>query len=336
MGQATASRWDKHGKDRVYVNASDGTSLGFLDLKTGHTQQVPVQRAAEFHDAISRWRQDNPAVTIPTPAPASARTPRPRRAPIKPAAPTAGDTAARATPRPAPRPRPAPTPASAPAGSSRAWVDLAANQPGQGPAQVAAAYREAHPVATRLARLFGRHTDERAWQAGADGEMETARRLRELTEPPSWQFSDVGTWHVLHGVPVGERGSDIDHVLIGVSGVFTINTKHHRDKLITTTPTAVIINKHRTRHAEIARAEADRAAQLLAAAVGGRRVPVAPVISVVGAGALVANHQPHGVTVIAVKKLVDWVLHQPAVYRPTPLRCCTTSPADQRPGSRRS
>lgn len=66
----------------------------------------------------------------------------------------------------------------------------------------------------------------------------------------------------------------------------------------------------------IARAEADRAAELLAAAVGGRRVPVFPVISVVGAGALVANHQPRGVTVIAVKKLVTWLLQLPHRYQP--------------------
>jgi hypothetical protein len=33
--------------------------------------------------------------------------------------------------------------------------------------------------------------------------------------------------HVLHAVPVGDRGSDIDHVVIGHGGVYTVNTKTH-------------------------------------------------------------------------------------------------------------
>jgi len=32
---------------------------------------------------------------------------------------------------------------------------------------------------------------------------------------------------VLHAVPIGGRGSDIDHVLIGPGGVFVLNTKTH-------------------------------------------------------------------------------------------------------------
>ncbi|MBO2465725.1 NERD domain-containing protein [Actinomadura sp. LCR2-06] len=38
-------------------------------------------------------------------------------------------------------------------------------------------------------------------------------------------------WHVLHAVPVGRRGADIDHVLIGPFGVVTINTKSTRGKV---------------------------------------------------------------------------------------------------------
>ena len=46
---------------------------------------------------------------------------------------------------------------------------------------------------TFVARVFGVHTEERAWRVGS----------------------------------VGERGSDIDHLAIGPGGVFTINAKHH-------------------------------------------------------------------------------------------------------------
>jgi hypothetical protein len=47
----------------------------------------------------------------------------------------------------------------------------------------------------------------------------------------------------------------------------------------------------------------------------GHPVPVAPVISVVG-GTAGGNHQPLGVTVVPVKKLVDWLLQQPVSYSP--------------------
>lgn len=79
------------------------------------------------------------------------------------------------------------------------------------PAGVAAAYRQARPVASRVARPLGRHTDERAWRIGADGEAETASRLRALTDPALWRMGATGLWRVLHGVPIGDRGSDIDH-----------------------------------------------------------------------------------------------------------------------------
>ncbi|MBG6212216.1 hypothetical protein RCH23_000129 [Cryobacterium sp. CAN_C3] len=38
-------------------------------------------------------------------------------------------------------------------------------------------------------------------------------------------------WTVLHAVPVGSGSSDIDHVVIGPAGVFTINTKNHTGKI---------------------------------------------------------------------------------------------------------
>ncbi|MCE0446144.1 NERD domain-containing protein [Streptomyces tricolor] len=37
-------------------------------------------------------------------------------------------------------------------------------------------------------------------------------------------------WHVLHGVPKS-NGGDIDHLLIGPGGVFSLNTKTHPRRL---------------------------------------------------------------------------------------------------------
>jgi hypothetical protein len=52
-------------------------------------------------------------------------------------------------------------------------------------------------------------TDERAWRIGAVGEEAVAKRLEGFG----------AGWRVLHSVPVGKRGSDIDHLVIGPGGV---------------------------------------------------------------------------------------------------------------------
>lgn len=63
-----------------------------------------------------------------------------------------------------------------------------------------------------FARFIGRSPlseDSRPWYVGALGELDVAARLASL---------DDG-WSVLHSVPIGTRGSDIDHVVVGATGV---------------------------------------------------------------------------------------------------------------------
>ena len=95
--------------------------------------------------------------------------------------------------------------------------DLAANRPGHELRQMSEQLRQAYPVLTLIGRVLNVHNDVRAWSMGADGDSEVARRLRKRGEG----------WRVLRGVPVGTGDSDIDHVVIGPAGVFTINTKNH-------------------------------------------------------------------------------------------------------------
>lgn len=59
--------------------------------------------------------------------------------------------------------------------------------------------------------------DEEAesWYRGVLGERRVAALLDQLGEG----------WTVIHSLPIGERGSDIDHLVIGPPGVFTVNTK---------------------------------------------------------------------------------------------------------------
>jgi hypothetical protein len=49
-------------------------------------------------------------------------------------------------------------------------------------------------------------------------------------------------WCVLNAIPVGDRGADIDHLVIGPGGVFTLNTKHHPKGKVWVAENALLVN----------------------------------------------------------------------------------------------
>lgn len=138
------------------------------------------------------------------------------------------------------------------------WRDLALNRPGQLAREQADAkhtsMREWSRIGTFLARVFAAKTEERAWRIGASGEETVGAKLEKLTGDG---------WRVLHSVPVGGRGSDIDHVLIGPGGVFTVNTKTHPGKQVWVSPRQIRINGQPVPYLSNSRYEASRAERLL-------------------------------------------------------------------------
>ncbi len=299
--------------DRVYFDATDGARLGYLDMHTNLPGDVDLGRAEEFYIALRAWRRCNPTPTTAEAQLEQTVTPPPARQRIDPPTRRALDPHGPPPPRDPPRPtqtRPAAGPTAStrrPLKDKQPWTDLATNIPGQGPAAVAAQLRREHPIATRLGRLLGQRTDERAWRIGAKGEEKTASYLEKLTAG--------GLWYALHSVPVSTHGTDIDHVLIGPAGVFTINTKHHPGALVSARGDVITVNRHATEHAAKARAEADRAGRLLGAALGLGAITVAPLVVIVGAGVRSAG-QPRGVTVLPASKLVRWLRAQPNTLAP--------------------
>ncbi|MFG3049526.1 nuclease-related domain-containing protein [Kitasatospora sp. NPDC048239] len=91
----------------------------------------------------------------------------------------------------------------------------------------------------------------------------------------------VSGWKILHGVPL-PSGADIDHVVIGSPGVFTINTKHHPDATVRVGDRMVSVNRNSFPYLANAAFEATRTAELLRRWCGFE-VPVHPVVAVVGA-----------------------------------------------------
>lgn len=114
-----------------------------------------------------------------------------------------------------------------------------------------------------LTRFFERLTDaktaDRSWRIGAQGEEKIASYLEQL-HPHGWR--------VLHSIPVGERGSDIDHLMIGPGGVWTINTKFHPGKRVWVSRHQVRINNHPVPYLRNSEHEAARVRSILQAALG--------------------------------------------------------------------
>jgi hypothetical protein len=149
---------------------------------------------------------------------------------------------------------------------------------------------------SRIAHFFGASPltqDARSWYRGALGEIHVAKVLKNLG--PGWT--------VLHAVPVGSGTSDIDHVLIGPGGVFTVNTKNHSGQRIWVGGDQLLVNGHRTNHIRDARYEARRAARLLSPA-DGQPVVVMPIIAIVDPRSLTfGRNRPKDVLVLSSAQL---------------------------------
>jgi len=129
--------------------------------------------------------------------------------------------------------------------------------------------------------------DPQSWYAGAVGERRVAEILARLGSE----------WTVLHSVPVGTKGSDIDHVLIGPAGVYTLNTKHHRGKAAWVAGHGMMIGAQKVPYVRNAASEARRAEKLLTKA-SGVTVEAAGLIVLVGVTSLTVPSKPDGDDVV--------------------------------------
>jgi len=153
----------------------------------------------------------------------------------------------------------------------------------------------------RAARFFGfSPLGEEAWPwfRGALGEIEVGRELSRLGP----------AWTTLHAVPVGEADTDIDHVVIGPGGVFTINTKNHAGKAIWLADRTFMVNGQKTKHIPTALSEARGAAKRLL-------VDVTPLIVVVRPRQITRKAKP-AVVVVSSRDLARWLRKLPTVLDP--------------------
>lgn len=184
------------------------------------------------------------------------------------------------------------------------FEDLSGNVPGASLRRKSAEIQSAFPARVFLAKVLGVHTNERAWRRGAAGEEEVARQLDKLG--PGWR--------VIHSVPVGPNDTDIDHVVIGPPGVFTLNTKNHLGKRVTVYEYAIYVSGVKQPYLSKSRAEGRRGSRILSSACGFE-VVVNPVV-VIMSDELVLKGSPKQVNVVGRRKVVDWLDRRPTQLSP--------------------
>jgi Nuclease-related domain len=297
-------RWKRYGKDRLYVTLPDGTKAGFWDLASDEGHPEAQEQLPILLRAVEGWRGNQEADLAPVPVPLTA-APLPAAGGLKnqPVGSMVSQHLATADTLTALD--------EAVLGEepvARPWMDLATNQPGAEAREQAEAAREAAPVKTVLARVLGVHTEERAWRIGADGEEKVAGQLAKVAKKDP-------RWRVLHAIPVGDRGSDIDHLVIGPGGVFTVNTKNHPGAKIWVGGNTFMVNGHRQPYVRNSRHEAERAARLLTTACG-YPVYVQGLIVTVNADDVVIKTQPDGVNVTWRNNLAKWLLRHGEIHPP--------------------
>ncbi|BAS12418.1 conserved hypothetical protein [Arthrobacter sp. Hiyo8] len=205
--------------------------------------------------------------------------------------------------------------ASGPAGGSRQRSRhrvqsglLTDRVPGQAVMAELLAVRERDAPRSRLGRVFGLDpltADSRPWYTGAVGELAVARVLARLGPE----------WTVLHAVPVGAGTSDIDHVLIGPAGVYTVNTKNHSNQRIWVAGRTLMVAGTRQRYLPNAMHEAARAAKLLSAAAG-LAVEVTGVLVFVEPKGITVRERPESITVLSDGQLLRWLNRRRPVLTP--------------------
>jgi Nuclease-related domain len=165
------------------------------------------------------------------------------------------------------------------------------------------------PSRSRLGRLFGKSPltpATRPVYRAALGELLVGDMLDNLGP----------RWDVLHVVPVDTDERDLDHLVIGPPGVFTISTENFpgqefrvNGEALSVGNRQLAVGSRQLDHILMARRLGERAAERLSAAAG-RPVEVTPLLVAVTPTRLVLREAPRGVGVVTSKQLLHFLERQ--------------------------
>lgn len=161
---------------------------------------------------------------------------------------------------------------------------------------------DAAPVRSVLGRLLNVHTDERAWRKGAAGEEAVGKLLDKLPKDE---------WRVFHDISIGDTGTNIDHLVIGPRGIYSINTKNLSGKVWLGSK-MLMVNGQKTTYLRASLSEGRKVAQRLSAAVG-ESVEVNPMILLL-CDELTIREQPKDAVVMRRREGLKWMSQRPKVH----------------------
>lgn len=269
--EVSGRRWTKHGKDRLFVSFAE-RDMGWVDLKDGSLHPGEQVPVQVLAAAAARAAKN---MGVPLPPYKFRGLPWPDASPVVKAHDLARNTAGKGV--------------TSQARTERGGVTKAAMEwMGKNALQDAGVTR----------------TDQ-AWDAGAKGERIVGKLLNAYCD------ASRGLWHVLHSVPVGGNGADIDHVLIGPAGVLTVNTKYHPRRTLTVTANGILLDGEPADYGAKSLAEAERASRLVSRALGWT-VPTAPML-VLAQGTLNVSEPMKGVAVVTAESLHGWLNRSPVL-----------------------
>jgi hypothetical protein len=183
-------------------------------------------------------------------------------------------------------------------------ADLASNRPGESIRQLI------DELATNAGRGVEAKAcpapfDQSALRKGLDGEEKVARRLAFLGEG----------WFSIHSIPVRASGTDVDHLLIGPAGVFTLNTKNHLGQRVWVAGDVFKVNGFNQDYVYCSRAEGVRVSRALTSACGFD-LDAEPVIVVLAENCCV-KESPRDVHVVELEELRFWLKWRPTILTPS-------------------
>jgi hypothetical protein len=338
--EASAARWRKYGMDRLYVTTRDGSKLGWHDLATAQTHYDEPARAELMDSTVAQWRGKNGfGGAEPSALAAAAEDQLPRQPEPHTGRHRKALDLAQQEPGTGPRLREwellgeqeqiecraaalrelqktlqqedralhdqdRALRSQTPLTSLRLWLRGQRSPERQGiAARREGIQRERTQLTEQATRAWNevyRLSEEaRPWHVGVEGEEVVARELAELSERDP-------RWNAIHSIPLGDGRGDIDHLVIGPAGVYTLNAKHHPDKRLFVYYEAMTVNGTRVDYIRKARWEAQRAARLLSSAC---RFPVrtSGLVVPVYTRDIVLKAQPRDVFVVPWFSLTDWL-----------------------------
>jgi hypothetical protein len=185
--------------------------------------------------------------------------------------------------------------------------DRRTRHPGQNGMERALAEQRLAPRQSPLARLLGASPlapGAAPWFAGAQGERHVGEILARLPDG----------WTSYHSLPTGLRDNDIDHVVVGPGGVFTIDAKRHRGRSVWIAGSWVLVGgRQRPDYLPAAEYEANRMERMLAARVDVLPA-VTPVLAFVEPRRMTVRRRPETVVALSAKHLARWLVGRPPVW----------------------